>query len=101
MPGHRDRRSPEFLLCALCVLLGELCVKSRWLRRHRRSGLGGSVAALIFVSVSHFFTTERAERSAESAEPILLRPAVAVGRRRSPCGCVTRRAGGQAVRVAS
>src|SRR5690348_7188144 len=47
---------------------GQLCVEVRWLRRHRRLGLGDSPATTLFVSAPHFFTAERAERSAEGAE---------------------------------
>src|SRR5690349_20791805 len=54
--SDRDRRSQQNLLCALCAPLCELCGESRWLRRHRRLGLGDSPATPIFVAVPHFST---------------------------------------------
>jgi len=51
---HRDRRSPESLLCALCAPLGDLCGEARWSGRHRRLGLRGSLAPPLFVAQSHF-----------------------------------------------
>jgi hypothetical protein len=48
-------------------------------------GLGAPAATPYFVALPHFSEAEGAECSAEGAEPILLRPAVAVARRRSAC----------------